>query len=291
MDPEELTPKPSNDSNKPEVVPEADLLDRVLVRRNDLDSGSAPSDSDPEVAGSVTDASLVTKGPVGQGTASYSAESVSTPESEESDYSVYNANSPQIFPPPQDSWSVSNDSERQTVGFANKGRFRLSPLYYLMGAAVWILVLFVLWRIGSGFVGSDFMKQVLSLSAPFSPIPAPDSAVVSDPGLKSALLVGAPLVLAVFWFAGAYQIDRTARKTFEFDESLDSGYPVGYAITAVLSVFPLLVFGVIGTAWGAVMLTTWAIGYGSWGSVIVLGALLSVFCFLLWLVNTSVDRL
>lgn len=291
MDSEELTPKPSDDHDKPEIVPEADLLDRVLDRRNDRDSGSVPSDADPDFPGSVTDASLVTKIPVEQGPTSYSVGSASTLSSTESDNPAYSTNLPQTFPPAQASWAVSDDRERQTTGILNGARFRLSPLSYLVGATIWIVVLFVLWRIGSGFIGSDFMKQVLSLSAPFSPIPSPESAVVSDPSLKSAFLVGAPLVLAVFWFAGAYQIDRTARKTFEFDESLDSGYPMGYVITAVFAVFPLLVFGVVGTAWGAVMLTNWAIGYGSWGSVIVLVALLGVFSFLLWIVNKSVDRL
>lgn len=291
MDSEELTPKPSDDHDKPEIVPEADLLDRVLDRRNDRDLGLMSSDVDPDFSGSVTDASVVTKGPVGQGPTSYSAGSASNLESAESDSPANNANLPQIFPPTQDAWSVSDDLERHTTGILNGPRSRLSPPYYLIGALIWIVVLFVVWRIGSGFIESDFMKQVLSLSAPFSPIPAPDSAVVSDPSLKSAFLVGAPLVLAVFWFAGAYQIDRTARKTFEFDESLDLGYPMGYVITAMFAVFPLLVFGVVGTAWGAVMLTNWAIGQGSWGSVIVLGALLGVFSFVLWLVNRSVDRL
>ena len=194
------------------------------------------------------------------------------------------------FRPVREVWPDSLSTDYRQPDVSGWESFRSTLLYRLAGAAIWVVVLFVLWRIGSGFLDSEFMKRVLALDAPFLPVPAPDSVIVADASLKSAAFVGAPLVLAVLWFAGAYQIDRTARRTFGFDESLDSRYPAGYVVTAILSVFPLLVFGVIGAAWGGVALATWAITHESWGAVIVLLALLGVFSLGLWVLDTGFDR-
>jgi len=187
-------------------------------------------------------------------------------------------------------WPDSLPGNRPQPTLSGWDNFCLSPAYRLGGAAIWVLAIFILWRVGSAFLDGEFMTRVLALDAPFLPVPAPDSIVVAEVSLKSAAFVGAPLVLAVLWFAGAYQIDRTARRTFGFDESLDSQYPAGYVITAILSVFPLLVFGVIGAAWGGVALTTWAIGHEGWGSVLALLALLAAFSISLWILDKGFER-
>jgi len=168
--------------------------------------------------------------------------------------------------------------------------FRQSPYYRLFGAVAWAVALIVAWRVGAAFLASEFMGRVLAMDAPFQVIPAPDSVTVAEMNLKSAMLVGAPLVLAAFWFAGAFQLDRAARRTFNFDEELDARYPGGYIVVAIIGVFPLLVAGVIGAAWGGVSLASWGIRYESWGPVAVLVALLIGFGVLVWLLDSGFRR-
>ncbi len=168
--------------------------------------------------------------------------------------------------------------------------FRQSPYYRLFGVVAWVVALVVAWRVGSAFLASEFMGRVLAMDAPFQVIPAPDSAAVAELNLKSAMLVGAPLVLAAFWFAGAFQLDRAARRTFNFDEALDARYPGGYIVVAIIGVFPLLVAGVIGAAWGGVSLASWGLRYESWGPVAVLVALLVGFGVVVWLLDSGFRR-
>lgn len=188
------------------------------------------------------------------------------------------------------SWPISVTGGGQESILSNWETFRASPYYRVFGVMAWIVALFVIWRVGSAFLASDFMRQVLALEAPFRAIPTPDSAVVSEVSLKSAALVGAPLVLAVFWFAGAYQLDRAARRTFQFDETLDSRYPGGYVLIAIVCVFPLMVAGVIGAAWGGVSLVSWANQHESWGPVVALLALVVGFGVIVWLVDGGIRR-
>ena len=288
VDPEDSRREPAIGANAAGAS-EDDSLDRVLRRNRRPRRKERPSDplTTPSDARAGTVPAPVETGG-GETTSGAGAElPAHTPAAD------LQSRNDRVIPgsaPRPDAWPGAMFSDRPQPVLSGWDSFRLSPIYRMAGAAIWVVALLILWRAGSAFLEGEFMRAVLALEAPFLPVPAPDSTVVAEASLKSAALVGAPLVLAVLWFAGAYQIDRTARRTFGFVESVDSRYPAGYVITAILSVFPLLVFGVIGAAWGGVGLVTWAITHESWGSVIALLALLGAFSLGMWLLDTGFER-
>ena len=172
---------------------------------------------------------------------------------------------------------------------------RFSPYYRVLQAVVVVVGAIVLWRLVDGVLAAQetraFLERLLTLGDPFPPIPGPDDAVVTaQPDLRAAARVGAPLVLAVFWFAGGYQIDREARRAFRMDRGSLSGYPKRYVLIAVVCVFPLFVAGVIGASWGAFSLVTWAVRHDAWGSAAALLVLLAVFAVTVRLINALLDR-
>jgi hypothetical protein len=287
LDPEEAAGEPVGDPDDARS-PEDDSLDRVLRQKRPVAPGPPASSARPDQPESGSDPASMESDRIQS--ADPLTEPMSPARGPTADLlprSGPPTTGPTIAP---EIWPDSLSRNRPQPALSGWDSFRLSPAYRLAGAAIWVVAIFVLWRVGAAFLDGEFMTRVLALDAPFLPVPAPDSIVVAEVSLKSAAFVGAPLVLAVLWFAGAYQIDRTARRTFGFDESLDSQYPAGYVITAILSVFPLLVFGVIGAAWGGVALATWAIGHEGWGSVLALLALLSIFSISLWILDKGFQR-
>ena len=289
LDPEEV-PSGTDTDSEAARVPEDDSLDRVLRKRRIRpgdETLSSPLQSSSETGDGPESAAVKLGREEPPDPAAKPAISSRTPASDLSGQSDPDSRGSR---PAMETWRDSLSADRPQPQLSAWDSFRLSPAYRLAGVAVWGAAVFLLWRVGAAFLEGDFMMRVLALDAPFLPVPAPDSPFVAEASLKSAAFVGAPLALAVLWFSGAYQIDRTARRTFGFDETRDAQYPPGYVITAVLSVFPLLVLGVIGSAWGGVALATWAITHESWGPVVGLLALLGAFSLGLWLLDRGFER-
>ena len=132
----------------------------------------------------------------------------------------------------------------------------------LMGAFTWGLVsVAVPWS--GGIVES--VQAAITLDVGWPAIPAPDDPRVHrSTSLVAAAWVGAPLVLGVFWFTAAYHLDRTSRRTFR---AVDGGLvrqTAGYTVIAIGVIFPLIILGLIGSAWGVFALITWAAAGEAW---------------------------
>ena len=158
----------------------------------------------------------------------------------------------------------------------------------LMGALTWGLVsVAVPWS--GGIVES--VQAALTLDLGWPAIPAPDDPRVDrSTDLAAAAWVGAPLILGVFWFTAAYHLDRTSRRAFR---AIDGGLvrqTAGYTVMAIGVIFPLIILGLVGAAWGAFALITWAAAGEAWGTAGTLVALLAVFAGAVRAANAVLDR-
>jgi len=79
--------------------------------------------------------------------------------------------------------------------------------------------------------------------------PAPTPASQSQPQLLIAAL---PLLLGVFWLFSAWLVDAEARRAFVVQEPWGERRTIAYTALAVGCVFPLILAGLIFSAWGFV---------------------------------------
>ncbi len=144
---------------------------------------------------------------------------------------------------------------------------------------------------GLGDGVSPLVDTIRRLVALVPPVPDPDDPVVlASVDLRAAARVAAPLVLAVFWLMGGYQIDRAARRALGVGGSPGTRIPLGYGATAVGCVFPLLVLGMVGVAWGGINLAVWTVRNQAWGPAGLLLALLASFAVLIRALVAWQDR-
>ena len=158
----------------------------------------------------------------------------------------------------------------------------------VMGALTWGLIsVAVPWS--GGIVES--VQAVLTLDLGWPAIPAPDDPRVDgSTDLAAAAWVGAPLILGVFWFTAAYHLDRTSRRAFRVvDEGLVR-QTAGYTVMAIGVIFPLIILGLVGSAWGMFALITWAAAGEAWGTAGTLIGLLVVFAGAVRAANAVLDR-
>ena len=158
----------------------------------------------------------------------------------------------------------------------------------LMGALTWGLISVVVpWS--GGIVAS--VQATLTLDVGWPAIPAPDDPRVhGSTSLIAAAWVGAPLVLGVFWFTAAYHLDRAGRRAFRVvDDGLER-QTAGYTVMAIGLIFPLIILGLAGSAWGVFALITWAAAGEAWGTVGTLIALLAAFAGAVRAANAVLDR-
>lgn len=158
----------------------------------------------------------------------------------------------------------------------------------VMGALTWGLIsVAVPWS--GGIVES--VQAALTLDVAWPAIPAPDDPRVErSTSLVAAAWVGAPLILGVFWFAAAYHLDRTSRRAFR---AVDEGLvrqTAGYTMMAIGVIFPLIILGLVGSAWGVFALLTWAAAGEAWGAAGTLIGLLVVFAGAVRAANAVLDR-
>ena len=158
----------------------------------------------------------------------------------------------------------------------------------LMGAVTWGLVsVAVPWS--GGIVES--VQAAITLDVGWPAIPAPDDPRVHrSTSLVAAAWVGAPLVLGVFWFTAAYHLDRTSRRAFRVVDGGLVRQTAGYTVVAIGVIFPLIILGLVGSAWGVFALITWAAAGEAWGTVGTLVALLAVFAGAVRAANAVLDR-
>ncbi len=158
----------------------------------------------------------------------------------------------------------------------------------VMGALTWGLVsVAVPWS--GGIVES--VQAALTLDVGWPAIPAPDDPRVHrSTSLVAAAWVGAPLVLGVFWFTAAYHLDRASRRAFRVvDDGLER-QTVGYTVMAIGVIFPLIILGLVGSAWGVFALITWAAEGEAWGTAGTLIGLLVAFALVVRAANAVLDR-
>ena len=158
----------------------------------------------------------------------------------------------------------------------------------LMGALTWGLIsVAVPWS--GGIVES--VQAALRLEAVWPAIPAPDDPRVhGSTSLAAAAWVGAPLILGVFWFTAAYHLDRTSRRAFRVVDGGLEQQTAGYTVMAIGVIFPLIILGLAGSAWGVFALVTWAAAGEAWGAAGALVALLVVFAGTVRAANAVLDR-
>ncbi|MDE2903848.1 MAG: hypothetical protein OXP73_12580 [Chloroflexota bacterium] len=158
----------------------------------------------------------------------------------------------------------------------------------LMGAVTWGLVsVAVPWS--GGIVES--VQAAITLDVGWPAIPAPDDPRVHrSTSLVAAAWVGAPLVLGVFWFTAAYHLDRTSRRAFWVVDGGLVRQTAGYTVVAIGVIFPLIILGLVGSAWGVFALITWAAAGEAWGTVGTLVGLLAVFAGAVRAANAVLDR-
>ena len=155
-------------------------------------------------------------------------------------------------------------------------------------ALTWVLIsLAVPWS--GGIVES--VQAALTLDVAWPPIPAPDDPSVSRAtSLVAAAWVGAPLILGVFWFTAGYHLDRTSRRAFRVVDRGLVRQTAGYTVMAIAVIFPLIILGLVGSAWGAFALLTWAAAGEAWSAAGTLVALLAIFAGLVRAANAVLDR-
>ncbi|MCY3959322.1 MAG: hypothetical protein OXG65_13650 [Chloroflexi bacterium] len=158
----------------------------------------------------------------------------------------------------------------------------------VMGALTWGLIsVAVPWS--GGIVES--VQATLTLDVAWPAIPAPDDPRVErSTSLVAAAWVGSPLILGVFWFAAAYHLDRTSRRAFRVVEDGLVRQTTGYTVMAIGVIFPLIILGLAGSAWGAFALLTWAAAGEAWGAAGTLLGLLAVFAGAVRGANAVLDR-
>ena len=164
-------------------------------------------------------------------------------------------------------------------------QLRQSLYFRVLAFAIVIVVVFFLFRAlatGLGGGANSLFERLVALDAPFPPVPgADDPVVVASIDLRAAARVAAPLVLAVVWLMGGYQIDRAARRALRVGGPPGTRLPFSYGVAAVGCVFPLLIFGIAGLAWGGINLAVWTIRHQAWGPTGTLLALLAAFALLI----------
>ena len=158
----------------------------------------------------------------------------------------------------------------------------------VIGALTWGLISVVVpWS--GGIVES--VQAALILDVDWPPIPAPDDPrVARSTSLVAAAWVGAPLILGVFWFTAAYHLDRASRRAFRVVDGGLVRQTAGYTVMAIGMIFPLIILGLVGSAWGVFALLTWAAAGEAWGAAGTLVGLLAVFAGVVRAANAVLDR-
>jgi hypothetical protein len=161
-------------------------------------------------------------------------------------------------------------------------------LIVLGGTGVWaLLTVLIPWS--GGILQS--VQDVLALSVSWPTLPAADDSRVSNAtDIRVAMWVGAPLVLGVFWFTAGYHLDRTSRRAFRPTDPIGIRHSSSYTLIAVTVVFPLILLGLAGSAWGVFALVNWASLRDAWGTVVALVVLLGLFSGFVRLANEVLDR-
>jgi hypothetical protein len=94
---------------------------------------------------------------------------------------------------------------------------------------------------------------------PAEPAQPAESAPAAEPAppaeasaLRRMLFTALPLLLGLFWLLSAWLVDAEARRAFVIQEPWGERRTVAYSALAVGCVFPLILAGLIFTAWGFV---------------------------------------
>ncbi|MGH2367341.1 MAG: hypothetical protein ACRDI2_04005, partial [Chloroflexota bacterium] len=99
-----------------------------------------------------------------------------------------------------------------------------------------------------------------------------------------------PLLLGLFWLLSAWLVDAEARRAFVVQEPWGERRTVAYSCLAVGCVFPLILAGLIFSAYGFVAFVIFVAGRQNWVAGIQAGAFILLVCALALLVRNAVAR-
>jgi hypothetical protein len=88
------------------------------------------------------------------------------------------------------------------------------------------------------------------------------------------ILKALPLLLGLFWLLSAWLVDAEARRAFVVQEPWGERRTVAYSCLAVGCVFPLILAGLVFSAYGFVSLVIFIAGRQSWPTALQSGALI-----------------
>lgn len=120
--------------------------------------------------------------------------------------------------------------------------------WLFLGAAGFLLLLGII------FVAPAFVREgaeVADQAANGAPAAEPEVAGEESP-LRRTLFTALPLLLGLFWLLSAWLVDSEARRAFVIQEPWGERRTLAYSALAVGCVFPLILAGLIFSAWGFV---------------------------------------
>jgi hypothetical protein len=122
-------------------------------------------------------------------------------------------------------------------------------------------------------------------AAPAAPAPGMFGVPFVQLGLQAL-----PLLLGLFWLLSAWLVDTEARRAFVVQEPWGERRTVAYSCLAVGCVFPLILAGLLFSAWGFVSFVIWVANRASWMAGIQAGALLLLIVALFLIVRGAISR-
>ena len=170
------------------------------------------------------------------------------------------------------------ETPAQTSGLgAPAQRVRRNPaIWWVVGFAVLALVVVAV-SLASGLLPQTLLPSL-------RPEPQPGLPTSPGVGIGDVVQAALPLGLGIFWLGAAWLLDWEARRAFVRHEPWGDRLAGGYSCLAVGILAPLILAGVLLSAWGYVSFVLWLAQVQGWAIALrVGGAILGAVFLFLWL--------